>query len=123
MGRGRRPSDRHRGATRAQPAVPHIPSPIPPPIPLDPVDLLAGLAPGVELHADDAPAGVDAEVPDPVPARLTVADAGKLVRAGESTIRRLIRSPALRPIQPGERRDGQPDRAGVLPRTRGKPGE
>jgi len=116
MGRGRGPSDRHRGAARPKP-------PIPPPIPLDPVDLLAGLAPGVELHADDTPAGVDAEAPDPAPARLTVADAGKLVRAGESTIRRLIRSPELRPIQPSERRDAQPDRAGVLPRTPGKPGE
>ena len=97
------------------------------PIPLEPVDLLAGLAPGVELEADDAPAGLDREVPDGGPARVTVAEAGKLIRSGEATVRRLIRTPELRPLEPGEEPEdaatGAPERAGVLPPTRGKPGE
>ena len=98
-----------------------------PPIPLEAVDLLAGLAPGIELQADDAPAGLDREVRDGGPASLTVAEAGKLVRAGEGTIRRLIRVPELLPRAAGEESDDEPDvgvdRAGVLPPTRHKPGE
>ena len=98
-----------------------------PPIPLEPVDLLAGLAPGVELQADDAPAGLDWQLPAGGPASLTVAEAGKLVRAGEGTIRRLIRVPELLPLAPGDEPGDAPevgvDRAGVLPPTRHKPGE
>jgi len=49
MGRGRRGGDqREREA----------------PIPLDPVDLLAGLAPGVELQTDDLPPGIDPDGPN-----------------------------------------------------------
>jgi hypothetical protein len=98
-----------------------------PPIPLEPVDLLAGLAPGVQLEADDAPPGLDREAPEGGPAWMTVAEAGKLVRAGEGTIRRLIRTPELRPLAPGDTPDdedgGEVERAGVLPATRQKPGE
>jgi hypothetical protein len=93
------------------------------PIPLSAVDLLAGLAPGVELAADDLPAGIggDDAVCEPSPTTMTVAEAGRQVRAGEGTIRRLIRTPVLRP----ETRAGavEPDRAGVLPRSPEKPGE
>jgi len=95
-----------------------------PPIPLDPVDLLAGLAPGVELQVDDAPAELDREAPEGGPASMTVAEAGRMVRAGEETIRRLIRTPAIRPAAaPPDGDQLEPERAGVLPPTREKPGE
>jgi len=107
MGRGRR--KRTAGEARD-----------PRPLPLDPIDLLAGLAPGLELQADDVPAAVDPDAP--LPATTTVAEAGRMIRAGDGTIRRLIRTRVLRPA---ERPAGQTDtdRAGVLPRTPDKPGE
>jgi hypothetical protein len=93
-----------------------------PPIPLAPVDLLAGIAPGVELTADDLPAGIDADAPSP--ATTTVAETGRLLRSGDRTVRRLIRTPG---IEPGGRAgDDAPtdlERAGVLPPTPDKPGE
>jgi len=92
------------------------------PIPLDPVDLLAGLAPGVELHADGFLEADDA----PEPATTTVAEAGRMVRSGEGTIRRLIRTTVLKPATES-RTDRSPveddDRAGLVPRTRDRPGE
>lgn len=101
------------------------------PIPLAPVDLLAGLAPGVELHTDDLPPGVDPEPTDDeaVPATMSVAEAGRLLRCGDATIRRLIRTAVLRPVDVGEgprlRRQDVEElaRAGVLPRSRERPGE
>ena len=113
MGRGRRGDGDDPGARKAKP-----------PIPLEPIDLLAGLAPGLELQADDAPAGLDEEVPEGGPASLTVAEAGKMIRSGDETIRRLIRMPGLRPADAVA--EGGPveiDRAGVLPPRRDKPGE
>jgi hypothetical protein len=98
----------------------------PTPLPLEPVDLLAGLAPGVELQADDLPPGIDEETPSdaPLPATMTVAEAGKLIRAGEGTVRRLIRTTVLgAERRPAGHEDAGTDRAGVLPRTPGKPGE
>ena len=93
------------------------------PIPLEPVDLLAGLAPGLELQADEVPAALDPDG-DAAAATTSVAEVGKLVRAGEGVVRRLIRTSVLKPT------DGAPgaepadvDRAGVLPRTPDKPGE
>ena len=102
--------------------------PAAPPVPLAPVDLLAGLGPDVELHADDLPPGLEpGTVPNgPIPASMTVAEAGRLVRSGEGTIRRLIRSAAIRPdpaAADGDPPALEPDRAGVLPRTPDKPGE
>jgi excisionase family DNA binding protein len=68
-----------------------------PPIPLDPVNLLAGLAPGVELVVDDLPRGVaGAEETEPV--TVTVDEIGRLLRCSEATVRRLIRTAVLRPI-------------------------
>src|SRR6476660_9025853 len=109
MGRGRR--KRTGGVARD-----------PRPIPLDPIDLLAGLAPDLELQADDVPAGIE---PDgPVTASTTVAETGRQIRAGDGTIRRLIRTPVLRPAtRPSARPGAETDRAGVLPRTPEKPGE
>jgi hypothetical protein len=103
-------------------------APAAPPVPLAPVDLLAGLAPDVELHADDLPPGLESGsvANGPIPATMTVAEAGRLVRSGDGTIRRLIRSAAIRPASPaadGEPPALEPDRAGVLPRTPDKPGE
>ena len=103
-----------------------LPSPSrqPPPIPLEPVDLLAGLAPGVDLHADRLPPGIDAQAPSEGPTRLTVAEAGKLIRAGDSTVRRLIRTTVLTPVDSKRaRRVADVDRAGVPPRSSDKPGE
>jgi len=68
-----------------------------PPIPLEPVNLLAGLAPGVELVVDDLPAGVAGNTTDES-VTVTVEEVGKLLRCGESTIRRLIRTAVLRPV-------------------------
>ena len=94
----------------------------PAPLPVEPVDLLAGLAPGLELHADG-----DVEDGE-APAVVSVAEVGKLMRSGDDTIRRLIRTPELRPFAPGEEpEDGdetlEPERAGVVPRSRTRPGE
>ena len=109
MGRGRR--KRTRGVAKG-----------PGPIPLEPIDLLAGLAPGLELQADDVPAGIDPDAP--LPASTTVAEAGRLIRSGDGTIRRLIRTPVLRPAErPSTRAGAETDRAGVLRRTPEKPGE
>jgi hypothetical protein len=96
----------------------------PTPIPLEPVDLLAGLAPGVELETDTAPPAAGSE-PDSGPMVATVAEVGKLVRAGEEIIRRLIRSPGVRPTEAEDPDEPplEPDRAGVVPRTRERPGE
>jgi excisionase family DNA binding protein len=68
-----------------------------PPIPLDPVNLLAGLAPGVELVVDDLPAGV-AGAEETGPMTVTVDEIGRLLRCSEATVRRLIRTAVLRPI-------------------------
>ena len=100
-----------------------------PPLALDPIDLLAGIAPGVELTADDLPPGIDADAPAlaPMPARTTVAETGRLIRSGDRTVRRLIRTRVLRPRDPADPAekddDAALDRAGVVPRTPDKPGE
>src|SRR5262249_47271601 len=110
---------------------PRPPEPPEPPIPLTALDLLAGLAPGVELHTDDLPAAVDPEGELDVAqaATMTVADAGKMLRCGETAIRRLIRGAVLRPVPTVDgRRVRRSDvealqRAGVLPRSARRPGE
>jgi hypothetical protein len=116
MGKGREPAASKR-ARRA---------PAEPPIPVEAVDLLAGLAPGVELCADPLPAGLGPEAAggaENTP-RLSVADTGRLLRSGDDTIRRLIRRPGIGPMP-----DGAPTgptevcRAGVPPRSRRRPGE
>jgi hypothetical protein len=102
-------------------------TPLAPPLPLSPIELLAGLGPDVELLADDLPPGIAGTSPDggPTPAMTTVAEAGKLLRAGDATVRRLVRT---RGVLAGSRdpipRAAERDRAGVLPRTTpDKPGE
>jgi excisionase family DNA binding protein len=68
-----------------------------PPIPLEPVNLLAGLAPGLELTVDELPAGV-AGADESQPMTVTVDEIGRLLRCSEATVRRLIRTAVLRPI-------------------------
>jgi hypothetical protein len=72
-----------------------------PPIAIEPVDLLAGLGPGMSLAADDLPAGV-AGAEKPTPTEVGVNDVGRLIRSGEPTVVRLIRTAMLRP-KPGRR--------------------
>src|SRR5262245_30278879 len=91
-----------------------------PPIPLDPIDLLAGIAPGVVLQADDNSAD------DPEAGEVTVAEVGRMLRSGDTTVRRLIRTAGIGPAasrQPGPGAPKEVMRAGVPPRTREKPGE
>ena len=126
-GRGRK-----RTSAPAKPRqAPRRSEPPEPPIPLTALDLLAGLAPGVELHTDDLPAGVDpeGELDAAQAATMTVADAGKMLRCGETAIRRLIRGAVLRPVPTVDgtrvrRSDVEAvQRAGVLPRSSRRPGE
>jgi len=100
------------------------------PIPLAPIELLAGLGPGVDLEADDLPPGLDPEslAGEPLSARVTVGEVGKHLRSGDRTLRRLIRTPVVRPVPAGgeglvEGRDVEVCRAGVPPRDRRRPGE
>jgi len=93
MARGRVGVDDEEGA----PSEPEARKPAAPPIPLDPVNLLAGLAPGLELLVDDLPAGV-AGAEETQPMTVTVDEIGRLLRCSEATVRRLIRTAVLRPI-------------------------
>jgi excisionase family DNA binding protein len=97
------------------------------PIPHDPVNLLAGIGPGLELAADDLPAGV-AGNERASEAFLTVEELGRMLRVGETTIRRLIRTAVIRPVLV----DGSPRiprsqveayRAGLHRSSPDKPGE
>ena len=97
------------------------------PLPVRPVNLLAGIAPGVDLGADDLPGGV-AGAEATTPATVTVEEVGKMLRCGDATVRRLIQSGVLRPVeQRGKVRIRRTEvlalRAGVLPATSDKPGE
>ena len=91
MARGVGGDDDDVGAERSEVRKP------PPPIPLEPVNLLAGLAPGLELVVDDLPAGV-AGADETQPMTVTVDEIGRLLRCSEATVRRLIRTAVLRPI-------------------------
>src|SRR5436309_5259681 len=89
------------------------------PLPVRPVNLLAGIAPGPDLGADDLPAGV-AGAEATTPATVSVEEVGKMLRCGDTTVRRLSQNGALRPIEEGgqlrvRRREVLALRAGVLP--------
>jgi hypothetical protein len=78
----------------------------------------------VELHADVPAAPATDGVEPAAPATTTIAGTGKLLRSGDSTIRRLIRTAVLRPAEAsGDEPPPEPERAGVVPRTRRRPGE
>jgi hypothetical protein len=97
------------------------------PIPLDPVNVLAGIAPGLELTADDLPAGI-AGAETASEATISVEEVGRMLRVSEVTIRRLIRTAIIRPVmRDGEARiplrQVQAYEAGVHRRRPDKPGE
>jgi hypothetical protein len=93
------------------------------PLPLDAVDLLAGIAPGVQLEADDPPDGIpDADGPDAAPIT-SVAAVGRMLRSDDTTVRRLIRTDGIAPRAHGAAAPLEPERAGVPPRAPDKPGE
>jgi len=93
MARGRDGVDEDENeASRSERRKPAVP-----PIPLEPVNLLAGLAPGLELVVDDLPGGV-AGAEESQPMTVTVDEIGRLLRCSEATVRRLIRTAVLRPI-------------------------
>jgi excisionase family DNA binding protein len=115
-----RPEDAPQDERAARPRGPE-------PIPLDPMSLLAGLAPGVTLEADTLPAGVVGNA-EPQPATVSVEEVARLLRCGEATIRRLIRSAVLRPVEIDgathvRRADVDAYRNAFLPRSPRKPGE
>ena len=95
---------------------------LPPPIPLEAVNLVAGIAPGVVLDGTVSPDGsVSAGLP------VSVDEVGRLLRCSEATVRRLIRTAVLRPIGVGERwvrrGDVESYRASLHRRPPGKPGD
>ena len=97
------------------------------PIPLDPVNLLAGIAPGLELTAGDLPAGI-AGNDATCEATVTVEELGRLLRLGETTVRRLIRTAVIKPVMVGgeariPRSQIEAYRAGLHRNSEDKPGE
>jgi len=97
------------------------------PIPLDATSLLAGIGPGVALEADPLPAGV-ADSPTAEEALVGLDELGRMLRCGEATIRRLIRTAVLRPVaregRVGVRRaDVEQYLAAAAARSARKPGE
>ena len=95
------------------------------PLPLDTVDPPAGIAPGVQLEADDPPDGLhDADDPDAIGVT-SVAAVGRMLRSDDTTIRRLIRTDGIGPRDDGTAAasEVEPERAGVPPRSPDKPGE
>ena len=91
------------------------------PIPLDPIGLLAGIAPGLELDGTTSPDGSIESAP------VSVEEVGRLLRCNEATVRRLIRTAVLRPVGVGERfvrrRDVDHYWQSLHRRHAGKPGE
>ena len=92
------------------------------PISLDPLSLIAGIAPGLTLEGTLSPDGSVAAT-----APLSVDEAGRLLRCSEATVRRLIRTAVLRPVGIGERwvrrSDVESYRQSLHRRVPGKPGD
>lgn len=97
------------------------------PIPLSPVNVLAGIGSSLELTADPLPAGV-AGVPTEQSASVSVEELGRMLRVDEAAIRKLIRTAVIRPVvQDGKIRIPLKDilayRASTGRGEPGKPGE
>jgi Helix-turn-helix domain len=97
------------------------------PIPLDPVNVLAGIGAGLDLVADPLPTGI-ADAQRAQAASVSVAELGRMLRLGEASIRKLIRTAVIRPvIEDGKIRiplkDIEAYRTSVHRGTQGKPGE
>jgi excisionase family DNA binding protein len=98
-----------------------------PVIPLDPMSVLAGIAPGLVLEVDPLPAGIAGNA-ETEPMTVSVEEVGRLLRCGEPTVRRLIRTAVLKPVLvDGEARVRREDvdayRNAMLPRSADKPSE
>lgn len=91
------------------------------PMALDAVDLLAGLAPGLELETDAVPPGI-ADVEQTEPSVASVNDIGRLLRQLEPTVRRLIRTPGIEPGPDPDAEEGAMP-GPFVPGTPDKPGE
>jgi hypothetical protein len=87
---------------------------------LDAIDLLAGLAPELELETDPLPAGV-AGAEDDEAVIVTANDVGRLLRQSEPTVRRLIRTRGIEPT--GFPAAEEPTPGPFVPNTPDKPGE
>ena len=97
------------------------------PIPLDPVNVLAGIGSGLELTTDPTPAGIAGATAEQE-GYVSVEELGRMLRLGEASIRKLIRTAVIRPvIDDGKIRiplkDIQAYRASVSRGAPGKPGE
>jgi len=97
------------------------------PIPLDPLNVLAGIGAGLELTTDPLPAGIAGATAEQE-AYVSVEELGRMLRLGEASIRKLIRTAVIRPvIDDGKIRiplkDIQAYRASVGRGSPGKPGE
>jgi hypothetical protein len=92
------------------------------PIPLDALSVIAGIAPGLELQSTVSPEGTVASA-----GTVSVDEVGRLLRCGEATVRRLIRTAVLRPVGVGaryvRRSDVESYRLSLHRRMPGKPGE
>jgi Helix-turn-helix domain len=92
------------------------------PIPLEPINLITGIAPGITLEGTVSPVGSV-----PAGATVSVDEVGRLLRCSEATVRRLIRTTVLRPVGIGERcvrlSDVESYRQSLHRRVPGKPGD
>jgi len=92
------------------------------PISLDPLSLIAGIAPGLTLEGTVSPGDGGAAA-----APVSVDEVGRLLRCSEATVRRLIRTAVLRPVGVGERwvrrSDVESYRQSLHRRVPGKPGD
>jgi hypothetical protein len=97
------------------------------PIPLDPVNVLAGIGSSLDLTTDPVPAGIAGATAEEE-AYVSVAELGRMLRLGEASIRKLIRTAVIRPvIADGKIRiplkDIRAYRASASRGAPGKPGE
>ena len=92
------------------------------PIPLDPLSLITGIAPGITLEGT-----LSSDGRGPAGATVSVDEVGRLLRCSEATVRRLIRTAVLRPVGVGERcvrrSDVESYRQSLHRRVPGKPGD
>lgn len=97
------------------------------PIALGPVNVLAGIGSGLELTTDPLPAGI-AGAETEQEAYVSVDELGRMLRVGEASIRKLIRTAVIRPVMVDGKiriplKDIQAYRASANRGAPGKPGE
>lgn len=97
------------------------------PFPLDATSLLAGIGPGVTLESGSLPPDRP-EAPAADDGVIGLDELGRMLRCGEATIRRLIRTAVLEPVESGghltvRRADVERYLAAIARRKGRKPGE